>query len=232
MNTDKPIMAGAAPWSTAAGARELRARPRRPALAALRAGHPFARLKAALKPSGLRPLDLDFHPRRYSGLGLGFLAAGLLLAAAAVADYGSASDRVRHWRGEQARLQQASGRQAALRPGDAAAVQEATQAAAAVDADIKRPWEALFAAIEAAKSDDVALLSLSPDTARQSVRIAGEARDREAILAYIESLGQGGVLDKVVLIEDQLQQQDPEKPFRFMLTADWRLAAPAEGRLP
>lgn len=232
MNTRKPIMAGAAPWNTAAVARDVQVRPRRAAMATLRAGNPFARIAAALRPNGLRPLDLDFHPRRHSGLGIGFLAAGLLLAAAALADYGSASDRLQHWRSEQARLQQATGRQAALRPGDEAAVQEATQAAAAVNADIKRPWEALFAAIEAARSEDVALLSISPDAARQVVRIAGEARNREAILAYIEDLGQGRGLDNVVLIEDQLQQQDPEKPFRFMLSADWRLAAPAGSKAP
>lgn len=226
MITDKRILADPAPWSTTAIAREVRVRPRRPGLATLRAANPLSRLAAALRPTGLRPLDLDFHPRRYSPSGILLLVAGLALAAVAMADYSSVAGEAQHRQSELARLQRAPiGAQAARQPGDEAAVQQAEQAATAVTQDIKRPWEALFAAIEAARSDDVALLSLSPDAARGVVRIGGEARNREAILAYMESLGESKVLGNVVLIEDQLQQQDPEKPFRFMLSADWREAA-------
>lgn len=221
LNMDAAGAPGTA-WGVATVAKEIRVRPR-PSLPGLRAGHPWARLIGAFRPTGMRPIDLDFHPRRYSGPGLGFLAAGLLLAAAALADYGSAADELRHWQSELARRQQApTGGQAIRRPGDDAALQQATQAAAAVTQDIRRPWEALFAALEAAQSDDVALLGISPDATRGVVRIAGEARRREAILAYLERLGQGQVLSDVVLVEDQLQQQDPDKPFRFMLAADWQ----------
>lgn len=223
MNTNKSIAVESSPWRVAAVAKEARVRPGRQALDVLRRAKLFARIGAAFSPAGLRHLDLDFHPQRYSPLGIGFLAAGLLLAAAALADYGSASDEVQHWQSELARLQQTPlGLQASKRPGDEAAAQQAEQAAAAVNQDIKRPWEALFTTIEAAKSDDVALLGINPDATRGVVRINGEARKREAILAYMDRLGQGKVLSNVVLIEDQLQQQDPEKPFRFTLSADWR----------
>lgn len=223
MITDKRIVADPTPWGTTAVAKEVSVRPRRPGLARLRAANPLSRLAAILNPTGLRPLDLDFHPRRHSPLGIALLLAGLALAALVMADYSGVADEVQDRRSELARLQRTpTGAQAARQPGDEAAVQEAEQAAAAVDQDIKRPWEALFSAIEAARSDDVALLALSPDPSRGVVRISGEARSREAILTYMESLGEGKVLGNVVLVEDQLQQQDPEKPFRFMLSADWK----------
>lgn len=216
MNT-KSLAAHSAPWGVAAVAEEIRVRPR-PSRRT-----PLARLAAAVNPKGLRALDLDFHPQRHPALGIGFLVAGALLALVALIDYSGAADQAGHWRSELARLEQAPrSAQAARRPADEAAAQQAEQAAAAVNQDIKRPWEGLFSAIEAARGDDIALLSLNPDPAHGSVRISGEARRREAILAYMEKLGQSRGLANVVLIEDQLQQQDPEKPFRFTLSADWR----------
>lgn len=170
---------------------------------------------------GLRPLDIDYHPGRYSGTGIAFLAAGLLLAAAALADYGAADAALGRARAELARLRQPPAASARVPAGEAE-LQQAEQAATRVAQDIRRPWEALFVAVEAARDEDIALLTFNPDAARGSLRISGEARRREAVLAYMDRLGRGGVLGNVVLVEDQVQQQDPEKPVRFTLSAEWR----------
>lgn len=170
---------------------------------------------------GLRPLDLDYHPGRLSGLGLGFLAAGVLAAVAALADAGAVGAELTGARAELARLRQPPPLAARL-PSDEAELHQAVQAAERVAQDIRRPWEELFAAVEAAEGEDIALLSFNPDAARGAVRITGEARRREAVLAYMDRLERGGALANVVLIEDQVQQQNPEKPVRFTLNADWR----------
>lgn len=180
---------------------------------------------AFLKRGGMPAIDLDYHPPRFSAAGLALLLAGLLLAVAAIAGYQGAAAEAERWRAELARAQQPpADLRAARLPGDDAALQQALQAAAQAAGDIRRPWGELFAAVEAAQTDDVALLSFNPDAARGAVRITGEARRREAVLAYMDRLGQGRVLSNVVLVEDQVQQQDPERPVRFTLTADWRKA--------
>jgi hypothetical protein len=55
---------------------------------------------------------------------------------------------------------------------------------------IQFPWNALFRAIEHASSKDVVLLELKPDRANRVVVIRGEARTREAMLAYLDALSQ------------------------------------------
>lgn len=173
----------------------------------------------------MRALDLDFLPRRLSRPGLACLGAGLLALAAVIADYREVAQATGDWQEQLERLQQPARRRALPRTGDAREWQPLVQAARGVAQDLRRPWAALFAALEAAKTDDVALLAVSPEVARGGVRIAGEARQREAMLAFIERLGREKALRNVVLLEDQIQQHDPEKPVRFLIAADWVEAA-------
>jgi Tfp pilus assembly protein PilN len=173
----------------------------------------------------MRSLDLEFQPRSFSPAGIALLAAGLLAFGAAILDYRSASAETRGWREELARLEQPARSRALPRVGDDREMQQLVQAAGIVARDIQRPWDALFKALEEAKTNDVALLSLNPDAAKGSLQITGEAKGRDAILAFVDRLGQGGVLKNVFLAEDHLQEQDPEKPYRFLITAEW--AGPA-----
>lgn len=223
MNTAPPFATPSSSWSSYTVDKEIRIDPRHPRLARLVERTALGRLIAAFRPTAMRPVELDFHPRRVSGPGLGVLLAGLLLAVAAVADYRNAAAKVEHWRSELARVQQTP----AVAPNAAQAEQSATrrQAAATATQSIRRPWETLFSALEAAQDDDIALLGLAPDVAHGAVVITGEGRDREAILAYVERLGESPVLKNVFLVEDQLQQQNPDKPFRFTVSANW-LKAP------
>lgn len=174
----------------------------------------------------MRALDIDFLPRRLSRLGIACLALGILAAVAVGADYRNAARRTSLWQEQLDRLQQPARRRPPPRAGDDRELQQMAQAAQAVAQDIRRPWPELFAALEKAKSDDVALLSLNPDTGRGAVRITGEARQREAVFAFIERLGQEPALRNVMLLEDQIQQDSPERPVRFLIAADWAGAAP------
>lgn len=102
---------------------------------------------------------------------------------------------------------------------------QAIEQANAVWMSLNLPWPELFAALEASKTDDVALLAVEPDPLKHSVRITAEVKKREAMLAYVERLGQQPGIGSVVLLEHHINQQDNEKPFRFSLLATWKPGA-------
>lgn len=68
------------------------------------------------------------------------------------------------------------------------------------------------------------MLAIDPDAAQGRIRITAEARRHEAMLAYLQRLGQGAVLRDAVLIEHRVQRQLAERPVRFSLSATWEQA--------
>ena len=57
--------------------------------------------------------------------------------------------------------------------------------------------------------------------AKRIVRIGGEAKDFDALLAYITRLEQSKILNHVYLTSHEVRSQDAEKPVRFSLLANW-----------
>lgn len=169
----------------------------------------------------MHALDLDFQPRRFPAAGMALLLAGLLTFVVAMADYRGVADETESWQTELARLQQSSQARRLPRAGNAQEMQQMAQAASTVTRDIQRPWEALFHAVEEAKSDEVALLTLTPDATRGVVQITGEAKGRDSILAFVGRLGQSGVLKNAFLVEDQRLEGESERAYRFLVSADW-----------
>lgn len=85
-------------------------------------------------------------------------------------------------------------------------------------------WEAMFAALEAAASDDVTLLSLRPGPGEW--RIGGEARNNDAAVDYAARLSAAKVFDGVNLTQTEVMREQPMQPVRFALQAQWGGAAP------
>lgn len=83
------------------------------------------------------------------------------------------------------------------------------------------PREKLFRALEAIQEPDVALLALTPDTQKRTMRIYAEARSFGAMLSYFHALEQSRTFNQVMLIEHEIQDDDPQRPLRFSLTAAW-----------
>jgi Tfp pilus assembly protein PilN len=83
------------------------------------------------------------------------------------------------------------------------------------------PWDILFTQLEAAKSDGVALLGIEPNAKSNAIKVEGEAKDYAAMLKYVRSLSQQGVLQGVYLTEHKMDDQNPDKPIRFTLEASW-----------
>jgi Tfp pilus assembly protein PilN len=86
---------------------------------------------------------------------------------------------------------------------------------------LSTPWADLFAALEAAPTQSVALLAIEPTVANRSVRLVAEARNSKAMLAYLAALQQDFRLTHVVLVSHQVQAQTPGTPVRFQIQALW-----------
>ena len=99
----------------------------------------------------------------------------------------------------------------------------ASQAAAVNGAvlQLNLPWRALHDAIGAATPRSIALLALEPDARKRTMRITAEAKTSDDMIAYVEQLKQQELFAAVVLTRHEINDQDPNKPIRFQLDAQW-----------
>jgi Tfp pilus assembly protein PilN len=97
--------------------------------------------------------------------------------------------------------------------------------AAAVNAAVLQlnlPWRALHDAVQAGTPANIALLALEPDARRNTVRITAEAKTSDDMIAYVEQLQKVEWFSTVVLARHEINEQDPNRPIRFQLDAQWR----------
>lgn len=177
----------------------------------------------------MRPLSLDFvQALRPSAAGwVLLLLGGLLLLASLLLWQWLAGER-----------QQLAAQLHQERPQASAAAGPARSASVAQDAallemqrvsvQLRRPWEQLFASLEALPREDIAWLSLTPDARKGLLRISAEARDLEAMLAFHRRLEQSPGLSDVSLLNHQVLADHPGRPVLFNLQARWEVS---DGRL-
>jgi hypothetical protein len=91
---------------------------------------------------------------------------------------------------------------------------------AALELDV--PWEALFGAIEGARTDSITILSIEPDAHEHTVRIVVVATSYAEALGFLERLSNRRGLRAVVLNSHELQvRTDHDGPVRAVLEARW-----------
>lgn len=95
------------------------------------------------------------------------------------------------------------------------------QRASAVSRSLSAPWADLFAMLEAYTDQNVALLGMDPDLAKNDLVLAGEARDLAAVLDYVRYLKKQPMLSAVTLQSHHVSRQDRDKPVRFRIVANW-----------
>lgn len=173
----------------------------------------------------MRKLDLDFQRKSLplSGSGVVLLVVALLLGGKLFVDFRKMSAEVERGEAKLARLERMTGHKAQhidkKDKGDAYLVE--TKRANEVISQLTLPWDQLFAAVEEAADKDVALLAIQPDRRKGVVMIGGEAKNIAAMLDYMRRLGEEKPLKGVMLLSHQIQQNDPQKPVRFNLSAKW-----------
>ena len=106
-------------------------------------------------------------------------------------------------------------------PIDAQVLQHEVRQANDILQQLTLPWNALFQVLESTSEKQIALLAVQPDTGKHIVRLSGEAKDFDALLAYIARLEKSRVLNHVYLTSHEVRTQDAEKPVRFTLVANW-----------
>ena len=102
-----------------------------------------------------------------------------------------------------------------------------TAEAGRVAQELGTPWTKLLAELEAASRDStgqVALLSIEPDHAKRIVHITGESRDLPLVLAYLGRLQGSTLLRYPMLDSHDVKADDPQRPVRFAMSAEWREA--------
>ena len=83
------------------------------------------------------------------------------------------------------------------------------------------PWEKLFAALESAASDQVALLSIEPDPKSGMVTITGDSKDYLGALSYVLNLSHSDSLSRVQLARHEVKERDAQKTVNFSISAAW-----------
>lgn len=164
----------------------------------------------------MQRLDLDFwateRPSPWAGRLL--LLVALAVGAELTLSYRELREAVDV---REARLAELQPRSRAARP---ASAEELTAARDSVQR-LALPWGALFAALESAASDRVALLSIQPDPRAGTVTITGDSKDYLAALTYVLNLSRAETLSDVQLVRHELKSKDPQRPVSFSVSATW-----------
>ena len=178
-----------------------------------------------------KPLQLEFAPNasaRHAG-GL-LLLAGVLLACWLAYEY---RERTSTLAGLEYRLRALQGRSSAApvvrSAANLAQEQGELKLMRQVNARLSLPWEALFNEIEATVDEHVTLLSVEPDAEKGVLQVTAEARDLGAMLAYGKRLAASARFKDAQIQSHQVQVQDPQRPVRFVLAAQWLMAPVASG---
>ena len=170
-------------------------------------------------------LTLDFRRdalfRRKIGIWL--LLGGICAGLAVAMSYTSANKALLHVKRQTAELRQASAPLTEQKSSmDPTLLATEIKHANDIIRQLNLPWDALFTALESATNkQQVALLSIQPDTRKQMIHINGEAKNLDAILEYLAQLRRQETLAQITLTNHEIKSQDPDKPVRFSLSAKW-----------
>jgi hypothetical protein len=108
------------------------------------------------------------------------------------------------------------------RPAPSPETQQQLKRADAVLDALLLPWDDLFAMVEGAGSNGLALLALTPDPASQSLRIAGLAKSLEDALDFTARLSAQPQLSEVHLVSYETVTREGVSLVQFTIGARWK----------
>ncbi|MDD5297050.1 MAG: PilN domain-containing protein [Rhodocyclaceae bacterium] len=86
---------------------------------------------------------------------------------------------------------------------------------------LNNPWGRLLSDLAGAGSDDIALLALDADGGRGTLRVMGEAKSLDDVLAYVRRLADTGSLPHPELVSHELKKAEEQPVVGFTLRAGW-----------
>jgi len=174
----------------------------------------------------MRPLHLDFlHPARRRGApGMVLLIAGIACVAGAAWQFTTLRQSITQIEARLTETQRMAQRQrppVAVSPAEAKLLAQDVGRANAVLASLNVPWDRLFRDLETASSEAVGLTGVQPEGGGRQVRITGEARRFEDVLAYVKRLEATPGLANVLLASHEMRTGAALRTFQFTVVADW-----------
>jgi hypothetical protein len=168
----------------------------------------------------MRPLDLDYcYARRASAIASLLLAIAVGMACYTAVRYRTLAQDVAL---KQERLSRLSGVARDSRLIRTRATPEEYAFARQTAWRLSLPWDRLFAALEAASNNQIALLAIEPDLDAHSITVSGEAKDYLAALSYVADLSeQRSAFAKVYLQRHELRKSGTERAVAFTVSAAW-----------
>lgn len=101
--------------------------------------------------------------------------------------------------------------------GDAAQLAQAR-----VRANLDYSWQPAFAALQAAHSPKIALVSLEASQSKKQLRLVAEARRLADAVAFANQLDQQNGVARTALLQHEMQERDAQHPVRFTLMMEMR----------
>lgn len=170
----------------------------------------------------MRRIDLDFERRAGpNALAYLLLLAGAALAVAVAGEYQSASTELEAQQEVLRRFQSAPRQQPGADPRSQRERDERIAGANSILGRLAIPWDALFKGLESVDEADVALLALSPDAAKQQIKLGLEAKNLAAMVSYHSKLERTPLFADVSFAQHEIAEQDPNRPVRFTVSATW-----------
>lgn len=110
----------------------------------------------------------------------------------------------------------------AVKPPPTPAAKLAEKQSLSILRELTVPWQDLFSIVEDYPDHDVALIGIDQNPAQSQIRITAEAKNVDAMIAYLKYLQRSVLLREAVLNEHLVESNVPGKPVRFQITAVWR----------
>jgi Tfp pilus assembly protein PilN len=179
----------------------------------------------------LRTIRIDFAPpgwrRTLHRLHPALAVAGLLGVLLCLAGAWTAMDMAEQRAARAAQLEQVQARSRALSKVRATVPETAIPDAQATAVNtailqLNVPWRELEDALATATPANIALLALDPDARKRILKITAEARNSDDMVGYVQVLKQQEFFSGATLVRHEIEVQDPNKPIRFQVEAQWR----------
>jgi nitrate reductase NapAB chaperone NapD len=162
-------------------------------------------------------LDFDFHaqPSRPGKLSIALALAGVAALGWAWSNLQAAHATEAGLATQIAALEQARPRPAIKSAARADTAAQITQAN--IESQLAYSWQPAFDALVAARSSEIALVSLDAVQAKSQIKLVAEARHLADAVEFIEALQQQPGIKRASLTQHEVQDDDAEKPVRFNL---------------